>query len=217
MSTDKCYHFLLVEFTHAIQQSFKLSMWPNHRIEDILAKRYINASKKSHLVRILNKFHNQYTGQAFILLKHCNEQVILPEYIKCSKSGIQKIWKWPEILSVKVACVFPTEDIKCVKNIMMRYQCQILFNSLWPMKCPSICNLTQDFCNHHHIPVYCYKNSKLQKSINFQSSEDHMHDFIMYYSFNHNFDYFTYQLQWNSLQTTLCMFSHVTLKNNLVL
>jgi hypothetical protein len=116
MSTDKCYHFLLCEFTHAIQQSFKLSMWPNHRIEDILAKRHINASKKLHLVRILNKFQNQCTRPAFILLKHCNEQVILPEHIKCSKSGIQKIWKWPEIFSVKVACVFPTKDIKVWKT-----------------------------------------------------------------------------------------------------
>ena len=67
-----CYHFLLCEFTHVIQQSFKLSMSPNHRIEDILAKRHINASKKLHLVRILNKFQTLYTGQAFILLKHCN-------------------------------------------------------------------------------------------------------------------------------------------------
>jgi hypothetical protein len=48
--------------------SFKLSMWPNHRIEDILAKRHINASKKLHFVRILNKFQNQYTGQAFIYI-----------------------------------------------------------------------------------------------------------------------------------------------------
>lgn len=122
-------------------KSLKLNMWPNHRIEDTLAKRHIIASKKLHLVRILNKFQNQYTGQSFILLKHCNEQAILPEHIKCSKHGIQKIRKWNEIFHVKVACLFPTKDMKCVKNMMMRYQCHILYNCLWPMKCPSISNI----------------------------------------------------------------------------
>lgn len=121
-------------------ESFILSMWPNHRNEDILAKRHINASKKLHLFRIFNQFQNQYTGQAFIMLKHCNEQAILPEHIKHSKSGIWKLWKLPEIFSVKVICVFPTKDIKCANNMMMSYQCHILFNSLWPLKCPSISN-----------------------------------------------------------------------------
>lgn len=192
-------------------------MWPNHRIEDILAKRHINASKKLHLVRILNKFQNQYTGQAFILLKHCNEQAILPEHIKWSESGIQKIWKWNEIFHVKVACLFPTIDIKCVKTWWWDISATFRLIACDQWSAPAFPTFIQDFCNHHHIPVYCHKNLKLQKSINFQSSEDHMHDFILYNSLNHNFDYVTYQLQWTSLQTTLCMmFSHVTIRNNLV-